>query len=121
MVCHFWECIVVNLRLINLKRRIVVFWREQKLQPDRPHPDREVVLRKTDFNFYSHLISIDCYILGLISINMNIIWWWQRLISIKSNIILISINHYSIVGLICIKSNVIRWWRRVISIKSNII
>ncbi len=65
------------------KRRIAGFRWEQKLQLDRPHPDREVVLRKTDFNFFSHLISIDRYIVGLISINMNIIWWWWRLISIK--------------------------------------
>jgi hypothetical protein len=72
------------------KRRIVGFWREQKLQPNRPHPDQEVVLRKTDFNFISHLISINRYILGLISININIIPQWQQLISIKSNIILIS-------------------------------
>ena len=101
--------------------RIVGFWREQKLQPDRPHPDQEVVLRKTDINFFSHLISIDRYIVRLISINMSIIWqlWW--LISIKSNIILISINCYSIVILISIKSNIIRRWRRLISIKSNII
>ncbi len=52
---------------------------------------------------------------------MNIIWQWQRLISIKSNIILIRINRYSIVGLISIKSNIIRRWWRLISIKSNII
>jgi hypothetical protein len=49
------------------KRRIVGFRWEQKLQLDRPHPDREVILRKTDFNFFSHLISIDRYIVGLIS------------------------------------------------------
>ncbi len=30
------------------KRKGVCFWQEQKLQPDRPHPDQEVVLRKTD-------------------------------------------------------------------------
>jgi hypothetical protein len=40
------------------KRDEVGFWWEQKLQPDRPHPDREVFLRKTNFLFLSHLISI---------------------------------------------------------------
>ncbi len=34
------------------ERKVVCFWRELKLQPDRPHPDREVVLSKTDFNFF---------------------------------------------------------------------
>jgi hypothetical protein len=33
------------------KKRLVGFWREKKLQPDRPHPDREVALRKTHLNF----------------------------------------------------------------------
>jgi hypothetical protein len=69
------------------KRKEVGFWQEQKLHPDRPHSDQEVVLRKTDFNFFSHLISIYCYIVGLISIKSNIILQWQWLISIKSNII----------------------------------
>ncbi len=77
--------------------------------------------REKPIQFFSHLISIDCYILGLMSINMNIIPWWRQLISIKSNIILISINCYSIDGLISIKSNIIWWWWRLISIKSNII
>jgi hypothetical protein len=57
------------------KRKEVGFWREEKLQPDRPHPDREVVLRKTNFNFFSHLISINCHIIWLISIKSNIVWW----------------------------------------------
>jgi hypothetical protein len=29
------------------------YWQEQELQPNRPHPDREVVLRKTDFIFFT--------------------------------------------------------------------
>ncbi len=33
------------------KRKGVCFWWEQKLQPDRPHPNQEFVLRKTDFIF----------------------------------------------------------------------
>jgi hypothetical protein len=80
------------------KRKGVCFWREQKLKPDRLHPDREVVLRKTDFIIFTHLISIDRYIVGLISINSNIIRRWRRLISIKINIILISTNCFSIVS-----------------------
>jgi hypothetical protein len=35
------------------KRKEVGFWREQKLQPDRLHPDREVVLKKNDFIFFT--------------------------------------------------------------------
>jgi hypothetical protein len=50
----FWgEMARPQLRLINLpKRKEICFRREQKLQPDRPHPDKEVVLRKTDFVFF---------------------------------------------------------------------
>jgi hypothetical protein len=103
------------------KRRIVCFWQEQKLQPDRPHPDQEFVLRKTNFKLFSHLISINRYIVWLISIKSNIIWWWQWLISVKSNIILISINCYSNVRLISTKSIIIWRWRQLICIKSNII
>ncbi len=60
------------------KRKVVCFWKEQKLQPDRPHPDQEVILRKTDFNICSSLISINRHIIKLISIKRNIIWRQQR-------------------------------------------
>ncbi len=60
--------------------------------------DRTVVLRKTDFNSFSHLMSIKQNIIGLMSIKSNIIrqqrrklggsavavaaatawWWWRR-------------------------------------------
>jgi hypothetical protein len=35
-------------------------------------------LRKTDFNFFSHLISVNRFIVGLISIKSNIIWRWRQ-------------------------------------------
>jgi hypothetical protein len=44
------------------KRKEVGFWWEQKLQPDRPHPNKEVVLSKTNFIFFTpdkHITSYD--------------------------------------------------------------
>ncbi len=103
------------------KRRIVGFLAGAKTPTGQTAPWLKGHFEKKQFQCFSYLISIDRCIVRLISINMNIIWHWRQLISIKSNIILISINCYSIVGLISIKSNIIRRWQRLISIKNNII
>ncbi len=41
-----------------------VFWRKQKIQPNRPHLKTEVVWRKIDFNFFPQLMSIKSFITG---------------------------------------------------------
>ncbi len=51
-VGFFFRIPLLKSKTDKSKRRIVGFRWERKLQPDRPHTDREVVLRKTNFNFF---------------------------------------------------------------------
>jgi hypothetical protein len=45
--------VVCKSKTDKFKRKGVGFWREQKLQLDRPHPNKEVVLSKTNFFFFT--------------------------------------------------------------------
>jgi hypothetical protein len=71
-----------------------VFWREQKIQLDRPHPKKEIILDKTDFNFFSTSTAYNNSfpgalewwgdgVYGLVNLLLIIILMWEKALPAK--------------------------------------